>query len=325
MLTHKRGTDGSLIIPNYEISKNESIGNVIFGYGDLFNPEPNTVLFIPNYIDGVLYNIYMNNYFKDIIDQKDETTFIASSNNSNIPFSVFFQYNFWEDNSIAKWYELFVTLFEYVKENSNDSSSLNLVIPTFGTNNGITYYNCAYGILFGMLRVMKNKPNLLKSFKSIKFITPYGNNNSSRVISHIFNLIHVHKSSSRFITLSSSEDSSPINEIIINPECCVCFTNKVDTLLKCGHYICCSQCLSKMEKCPYCKVKLDIVNECKYIIDKTDYVCCINGKEKVNKIFPKCKHSNLYCTDCDENIFINKSICPLCNEESDEYIKFFSL
>jgi len=310
-----RGADKTLILPNFNVNQSETIGNITFEFGDLFNFGPNSVPFIPAYTDGFLYKKF-SQYHVDVVKQKSYKLYIGETNNRNVPFSVFFIYSF----NIEDWYEMFVTMFKFVieyyeKDLGKDCSQLTLLIPTFGTNNGISYANCANGILFSLLKMTKNNPDIIKAFKSIKVLTPYGNNGSSRVISHIFNLLKIY-------------NSTIVNVDALNPECCICMVNRVDVIFKCGHYICCTTCLPNLTKCPFCYVKInenDGVYRCGEIINNEKYMCCNSGKQKVNKAFIPCGHSNIYCVNCDSNHRIDKRICPICNMKTQKYMLYYGL
>lgn len=57
-------------------------------------------------------------------------------------------------------------------------------------------------------------------------------------------------------TISILEDRLEVCNL--QTECCICFQDKKSIVfLPCGHFICCLQCSSRIEKCPMCKTKIE--------------------------------------------------------------------
>ena len=116
-------------------------------------------------------------------------------------------------------------------------------------------------------------------------------------------------------------------------ECIVCFNNKANAILKCGHYLLCKGCVKHVApKCPLCKVDFCRTNpvenidyfECHKFQDELEFDCCDahdkDNTQKVQTIYTPCGHANVQCTSCRSP---GNNVCPVCHKEGFANLKYF--
>jgi len=303
-----------LMLPsNISASDSKQINKLHIKFGDIFKPEEPSIIVITDVLDGVLFRLFsLKNGNITNLHTYNNLEYLRSmrvleSKLNNIPYVVAIKNN----PDTRMWTEMFEEIASKLVETYGDEiSQYNLIFPPIGTNNGIRYNDCAIGLFNGILNNIINnledKPTNLNKFNKICVLTVWSdnhNNTSCRVINHMFNLIKIKEQT--------------INE----RDCLICCSNKINIILKCGHYIMCKNCLLSINDCcPICKIELSsnkILNrdfyECYKFNDKSDYKCCEFDEHKQNYVYVPCGHANVNCNNCINKL---KDHCPICNKKS---------
>lgn len=318
-----RDMDDALELGKTEECYSKTINNIEFKFGSLLNPESkNWVPIIIDMVDGILYNIFAQNnpmgikeLNRKVFPEHMRSLRILESGMKDIPFVVAIKYI----NDVNKWGLMMEEICHYIYDIYNDNiSEYTLVLPTLGTNNGITYYKCALGIFYGIKSCISNEAGYFNKLNKIVVLTPWSDNQmntSCRVINHIFNLIKISE------------------QTIDERECLICCDNKISIIMKCGHYVVCITCINKIAPtCPLCKVNFcnegsePVINrdyyECHKYNNIPEYKCCEKSAEnpKMQTIYVPCGHANINCSSCyDES---NKT-CKVCEKDMIIQMKFF--
>jgi hypothetical protein len=299
----------------FDMAENKTKLKIYFG--DLFQPditiEEKTCVIpcIVNIADGVLYNIWKNKNNGTVGDVLNTNTWACkvSGNVSindfiDITNAILFKY----PTNITKWDEVFNHIAELIDPVT--ATDTILMIPTFGTNNGISYHDSALGIFTGLRFCLENNSVLCK-LKEIHIVTPFNqdqNNSSCRTICHMFNMIDI---------MSSYDVSTGEGTL-----CSLCAINICDTVLPCGHHILCKICELKIapnhgktKKCLLCKKSYQHVYNCLPPSEvEVCHPCCaqysIETKSQLTYI--PCGHTSVMCNTC-ENATIK--VCKICNTD----------
>lgn len=288
-------SEGTLILPSVNEDQSETLEihgvKIIVMIKDIFSIRGHSVIVIPNYRDGILYNM-----------MRDLNVDVSGNMISNIIETIpsrcegiinFILYNY--DREKERLDDEFEEIGKVCPPGSD------LVLPTFGTRNGVSFFKVASRIFYGLLSCLNNERSSLRNLGSIIITTKFDPNqdaSSMRVIKHLFNLIAIHEKTQ--------------NE----PECLMCCDMKRDVILNCGHRIACARCILDIKKvhnvCPLCHIPITKMYPCYTVTDMSQHVCG-EGHIKAGKIFVPCGHYNASCLDC-ESIALTDGKCPICQE-----------
>lgn len=278
-------------------------------YGDLFTPEvhDNNVILIPNFYDGVLYNLYMR------ILRTNGITFTYTLLNHGIVIGPGFgrvktvllvEYNLSTNVDPSDFY---TNLFKCLDE-KNLLDGAKIYVPTFGVKNNVSYYNSALSIFFGIKAHIIDETSLIHKTLGITVLTPYSPECENRAITHLFNMLRYEKKKQNEDLTGKSDD-----------ECVICLMNKAYILLSCGHRIMCVSCFKRNNNlCPICKAVISSHNECVTKIKVIDD-CCGENKKKLKKINLPCGHYESCCDQCDQN---SVGVCFTCKAPSKSVLMY---
>lgn len=297
---------GNLMLPN--ASPNDSkmlkFGNVEFvvKFGNIFTPEfDKWIPVIPYFTGGILLDKLAS--MCDNYPITTEKYLLFSTGLSNIPMVILYSYDKNEQH--------FEIDFEEISKLCPDGSTL--VFPTLGVNNGLTFHKSAYNIFTGIISCFKDENSAFHKLARVMIVTIYNQNqddNSVRTIKHLFNLFNLY------------------NETTNGKICCVCYFEKTDSILECGHFITCTKCSENIIHnnilCPVCRAQIKKFYPCHAIIDQKDYKCCDTStpEKKQNKICTPCGHYKTVCNECEHTINETEK-CPVCNELIFAYLDCF--
>lgn len=308
--------EGELILPltfNGEL-KHITIGSVkiiVATVNDLFDIKQNSTLgsrepdiiilpqlvniVIPSYPSGALYQrlryLQPEQTITPIADNiKTETSILEG-----IHQIIHYQYN----RSNNKYESDFEQMGLLCPSNSN------LVLPTFGTNNQLSFYEVASRIFYSLITSLSSESSSLKKLSNIIIATKFDdsetnemqNYSSVRVIKHLFNLINIYQ-------LTTNE-----------PTCIICFDMKRNTILPCGHRITCTRCLFDIMRnqgtCPICHAVIAHSYPCYTVKDASTFTC--GHTIKSGSIYIPCGHHNATCAECDQH-YNTIHQCPVCQQ-----------
>ena len=288
------------------------VGNYIFGFDDIFKLTPNKkILCISNYVGGFLLNKikpFLENKISD--NNENELWSVKDSyEDKNTSFIILFKYS----KNITEWDEVFDSISSLIHSHIKDEiKNIELIFPTFGTNNGITFHDSAFGIFYGLKSLSDIPEHPITQFKEVKIITPFSENqkdNSCRTICHILNMVEMF------------EVSKLISNFMV---CMLCLENPCTVILPCGHAILCQFCNKKLKeyKCIVCKSPYKEFYECNPPT-KVDCLCSKENHEKHSQItYIPCGHTNVLCDSCEKN---NKSKeCKFCSKKIIKSIHIWS-
>jgi len=330
-----------LVDPSAKETDFKKIDNVVYTFGDIFNADCLTIIAIPSFEDGFLYKIIQNDIKNkqsimwdasnsdenEIIKiQKKYKIEIHATTHRNTPFCILFKYSY----KVGEWNELFecifAMLYKLLKDNIN---KYDLIFPTFGTNNGISFHDCAFGLYYGLSYFQKIPEHPISKFKTVKVITPYSENKQStscRTILHIFNMIDMQEKSAKS-----------------SLKCMACLDNPSTIIFPCGHAILCHSCNKKLltqgvKTCIVCKTLINKYYE-SIAPTKVACLCHIDNKASASAKDSKCDkkeseityipcgHTNVLCVSCENKNKDKdkaKTTCKLCNEEIHKKIHIYS-
>lgn len=308
--------DGTLILP--KIDKDTVVTfeykgvKIIFMLMNIFDVKEGTqyvsghvITVIPNYRDGILFRLLAQNNTptdgSDLVYQY-HSPLLAEVNSYINGISKFILYNYDRNNHrLDNDFEEIASLCKH-----HDT----LVLPTFGTSNGVSFFQVASRIFYGLISCLNNEDSEVKKLENIIVTTIFDedqDNSSSRVIKHLINLKTIHEQTN--------------NE----PDCIVCCDMKRNIILNCGHRIACSRCLFDIRRtcglCPLCKQTITVMYPCYTIIDMT-YIPCGDDHIKAGKIFVPCGHYNSTCIEC-ETQHLTAGKCPICHENIITSVKLY--
>jgi hypothetical protein len=295
-------------------------------FGSLFEGLGHWVPVIPHYKTGVIYNRWLELHRAATRDRMREESsgdievipepeiktigqrVSVSTLDKDRPLVILFRY----DRAMNK-------LDEDIEEMASAvPPGTILAFPPIGVNNGMTYFQSAFRLLYSVLACLQNEGSALFKLRSIVFICPF-EDDGARVIQHIFNLMRIHNSTR--------------NE----PDCVICATMKEDTLLSCGHRFCIRCVLSITDHvyppvCPACRMRIGAYLPCYKLAGCQEFKCCKEPKgEKQAFIFLPCGHHSALCTTCHENQLALRTQrvqqqgmeCPVCKEPTCAYMRFY--
>lgn len=279
---------------------------------DIFMCKNNSVVVIPNFNDGILFNhmidLNTNPPDKPSIDDclKNEKIYTIPSYIDGIKTFVLYRY----DRGNHRWESDLEVIGGLCQ--SGDT----LVLPTLGVNNGINYHEVASRLLYGLIGCLESPQSELHKLHRIIVTTLYNpdqNNSSMRVIKHLFNLMLIHEQSRQDL------------------DCVICMSQKRNVIFNCGHRITCSRCVkdimnSSSHMCPICKQVITSIYPCHTVIDFSDKKCacsckCDDKSNKSGKVLIPCGHYNVFCTACEQHCSDGK--CPICSEEVTAMVKLY--
>ena len=311
-------------------------GNLTYLFGDMLKPKDTKhILCVPAFADGFLFKSIQKNLVSKqeiVLDneleayQKKNSIQIFSSANENCSFIVLFKYS----RNITEWNEIFDCIGSMLSMLlKDDIQNYDLYFPTFGTNNGITFHDTAFGIFYGLSFVQSIPEHPITKFKGVKVITPYSQNiqnTSCRTMLHIFNM---------FDTYAKSKDSTL--------SCMLCLDSPSTIILPCGHAILCQPCNKKLlshgnNACIVCKTPFAKFFE-SVAPTKVQCVChkqeeyasasasadnqdSDKHNEKVSEMtYIPCGHTDVLCATCENPSIIN---CKFCGEKVNKKIHIYS-
>lgn len=302
---------GKLILPNATPTDKKTLmfGETSFNafFGDIFTllGEEN-VLVIPNYKGGKLLQIFTkmteyNQFESDDSDEEEEETydtfkFVSTSHGNAI------LYHYSNTNKLEEEFEEIATMCP---------AKSNLIFPTIGTNNGLSFHESAFRMFHGILACFRNNTSEFHKLASVNVVTLFNEdqaNTSTRVIQHLFNYMTVYEKTEH------------------NKICMICMDAKVDTILGCGHYAICSRCLSDLKtlgeyNCPLCKKLIEHSYLCANA-NHTDIFCCENPDKSVHLFIP-CGHMVNICVHCWEKKCSRGTKCLACSCTGETCVKCF--
>jgi len=309
-------------------------------FGDLFKPFEKTknnvfetttdnikgaYLCVPNFLGGYLKNIMTKMNGPDIYDIDPDQNISAHKVKSNLPDIinfVLFRYN----DKISEWHNTFIDIGKALGSNIPEKSVL--VIPTFGTNNNISFYDSALGIFTGLRYALMDSDSPFNKLREIRIVTPYNIdqiNTSCRTIAQISNMINIYNKS----LIRSSENRSSENrscEISENLLCLLCTISPRNIILPCGHMILCEICertlLEKNENCCImCRKPYTQSYKCLPITDVS--IACsdiLDNHPRTGLTYVPCGHTNVLCTGCEND---NIVYCDKCTTHIDAKLKVY--
>lgn len=298
--------NGQLLLPpaNPTDSVSMTINSVEFQvkFGNLFDAEsPNWIPVIPNFHGGILREALAG---KTRMMYTDYTTKcqLVDTGIPTMPHAILYIY----DRSSHRLESDIEELASLCPEGST------LVFPTIGVNNGMSFHESAFNMFYSVVSCLEGgSPNISKLSKIIIMTLFNANqdNGGTRTIRHLFNLVNVY------------------NKTSTNKVCAICASNKVDTILSCGHYIMCSRCVIDIRNignvCPICKQPLQFAYPCYTTEDAHDHACCQeHTTEKEMKICIPCGHFNVACHACGDHIESTKK-CPVCEMDIFAYLPYY--
>jgi hypothetical protein len=163
---------------------------IVLSFCDIFakyKDELKTVILIPAYQDGILYQLlHRNCNNKENISrdchsaQAHNQVVLSETKCEQFPSIMFFGYS----NVDGSWNDKMKTVLNLVPDNHT------LVIPSIGTNNSVTFVDSAKKIYDSVVYACKNKQN--RSNLTINVTSLYNReHNSKRVIEHLNYLFRV--------------------------------------------------------------------------------------------------------------------------------------
>jgi len=338
-----------MVLPLRSSDEKRSIEKLTFCFGDLFVPSnSNTIVTFPYFRGGVLFDLWEEKngvidphrnppLFESFSLKTMDGLLITKSKTVDVDFGVAFRYKGDQTKWGLMFEELAKTICEFYQRRADSSPSVvsspladlspltqtTLVIPTIGTNNGFHFYKSAYGILFGLIKQMKNPDSFLNKFKEIRVLTPWNQDQmgtSARSISHIFALI-----------------DNNVSVVDDEKKCIACLINKADINCSdpfgsrivnssCGPVLCHSCVHHVGFNCPCCNgTVIDVPKTPR--IDASEFVCCgdwdHDPNNKVKEMFNPCGHTNAVCKSCYNGMVSgNYASCPVCHNLIASYASY---
>lgn len=293
-------------------------------FDNLFNLEGDVTWIpcIPNYYGGVLRGMWeQQNPETGPIHGTDEQAAFKyvkkfSSQTPNVPFALFFTY----PSNVVLWSEVFLEIGKLLPAES--SKPVILVIPTFGTNNGITYHDSALGIFTGLRCVAETADTNYKFLREIRIITPYSEfqeTSSCRTIAHLHNMIDIFNN-------TDIESGKGV-------QCALCMSTACNIVLPCGHMLTCEVCDRKLMQglaaaCMLCKApysetykslpvhKVPATHKC------CDSESCASRKTKLTYI--PCGHTAVRCEGDEGCEGDSVTVCQICNTEISRKMRVYT-
>lgn len=302
--------EGDLILPPLTKGESKEITiadvNIVVTTGDdLFEYKGNTNLVIPYFEDGMLFTKMKE--INKIPEGHNIDSLLTQENVVRFPSYVtginqFILYRY--DKTMNHWEQD----LEKIATLCQDGSIL--VLPTLGVRNGVSFFDSASRIFYGILACFSNENSPMKKFSKIIVTTKFSENQNQsgvRTIKHLFNLLTIYQ---------KTKDE---------PECVVCCDMKRSVILNCGHRILCARCTLDIRRqnsglCPLCKTQITRVYPCYTVTDVINTPCC--GKPKSGTICVPCGHYNATCHDCDKKVEETHN-CPICHEYVSIVLKLF--
>ena len=301
-------TDGTLILSEVNQSSCKSITidgvKITAKFGDIFENHNTAVVVVPNFSGGMIYNKMCQ--INHPIDAKVEIPYNSQSIYT-VPSYIhgIKQFILYRYDNTTQHFEA-----DFEKMASISQKDEILVLPTFGTRNGMTFYQVATRIFDSLITCLRNPDTSFKQLGGVMIITPFDSNQdsqSSRVIKHLFNLMTVEEKST--------------NE----PDCLICYDHKRNAILGCGHRIACERCIMDtseiVKQCPLCKQNISRSYPCYNVIDMSSHDCG-HTDSKSGKIYVPCGHYNATCDQCDTKAVADKR-CPICHDPIMASIKLY--
>jgi hypothetical protein len=306
---------------------------------DMFEPTPdlsptdNKVVMVVNSPDGALNTIWLRlNGEKGDVQKEIEYTQRVASNIPSIKNAIYFSY----PREVTQWNEVFHNVAEIIEDNELENTIL--FVPTFGTNNRISYHDAGLGIYSGLTCAIEEPDSKLAKLKEVRIVTPYADDqetSSCRTLRHIFNMVEFHNN-------NNTESGKGIM-------CMVCMSNPCNTVLPCGHMLCIF-CERKLKtelaygdpKCMFCKQVYDQCFNC-VTPSKVAFECCKPPDEEMppqddhgeqadqvdhtGSAFPKtdityipCGHTGVRCVNCEND---SVTVCAICSTVIERKMKVF--
>lgn len=298
--------NGQLLLPNAnpDDSVSMTINSVEFQvkFGNLFDAEsPNWIPVIPNFSGGILREELSRRTGLTYTDYVTKCQLVETGL-ATMPHAILYVY----DKTSHRLESEFEELAGLCPEGSI------LVFPTIGVNNGLSFHKSAFNMFYSFVSCLEDEtPNMSKLSKII-IMTLFNadqDNGGTRTIRHLFNLVNVY------------------NKTSTNKMCAICASNKVETILSCGHYIMCSRCVIDIRNigniCPICKKPLRFAYPCYTTEDAHEHMCCQeHANEKEMKICVPCGHFNVACHDCGQQIETTKK-CLACGLDVFAYLPYY--
>lgn len=303
--TKRMASGGRLILP--EAKEDDTACVTINGidfqvkFGSIYDVEnPKWIPVVPNFYGGIVMEKLIELTGKQITDHSTKYQ-LYETNLERMPYVILYIYE--------KTHRLELEIEEIAKLCPEGSI---LVFPTIGINNGLSFHDSAFNLFYSIISCLEDCSDNIKKLSKIIITTIFDNNQencSTRAIRHLFNLVNVYKKTAT------------------NKICAICASNKVDTILDCGHYAMCSRCVIDMRAsgntCPLCKKIVRKIYPCYTTIDECKFKCCDeHADEKEMKICVPCGHYNVACQECG-GIIQEVRKCPKCDEDIQAYINYY--
>ncbi|VBB18149.1 E3 ubiquitin-protein ligase [Yasminevirus sp. GU-2018] len=288
-------------------------------FGDLFVPPVGVkwIPCIPHFRDGVLYRVWMQkNPGSKQVSAHGGYVAKFSSETENIPFTFMFNY----PGRVVEWDVVFREVINSLSAECPENTIL--VFPTFGTNNGISYYDSAFGIFAGLRCVVESSTFIgvvLKNVKEIRVITPYSDNQantSCRTIAHMFNMIDIFNN-------TDIESGKGV-------QCTLCMATACNIVLPCGHMLTCEMCERRLmhtgtKKCMLCKAPYSVKYRSLPVQKApTDHKCCdradcVDHRSKLTYI--PCGHTSVLCESAESD---SVTSCKICNKTIEHKLRVYN-
>lgn len=290
---------------------------IVAKFGNIFdssNDNANTIICIPNITDGVLYRLAWSMNGRLIASKTDEAPYASLAVDCNIPnvdSIVLFNYS----HTVEKWSDTFESIGSVLKLSTTKPNIL--VVPTFGVNNGISFYDSALGIFMG-LRSALSTSQKLSQLDEIHVVTLYSrnmNDSSCRTIGHLRSMMNLY---------TKYDKNGAI-------ECMICTTEHANILYNCGHMVVCQSCDKQLVSvygynCMCCQANVIERFKCAPIVE-INQLCCskslVDKDKKKRLTYVPCGHSQLLCNDCEIDVKSWESKCPECDSIVEKALRVY--
>lgn len=226
-----------------------------------------------------------------------------------------------------------------------------LALPPLGVNNGLSFFESAYRMLYSVLGCLGVGGSALCRLAGVSFRCPFDGERGlgARTVQHLLNLLRVWR---------ATKDE---------PLCTVCCLFREDTLLPCGHRFC-ARCVMRIAdaadrglvtsadadddtrpRCPRCRAAFASHAPCYRIVARPDFYCCeacgakdgyaegdyaphtsSEAPPKEPWIFVPCGHHSSLCSKCHAAALSSSPSAPhpqqcrVCGELAVGYLRYFS-